>query len=232
MKTIKVLLVEDESILAKIIKEALEKRAIEVLVVPDGEVGLKTFYEYRPDIVVADIMMPKLDGFSMVKILRQNDKKTPILFLSAKSDVSDVVQGFEIGGNDYLKKPFSMEELIVRIKALLNRINDNPPAVQKAVYQIGDYTFDSLSQKLTHPQQEYLLSHREAEILRNLCANMNNVIENKPILLELWGDDNFFNTRSLHVFIVKIRKKLALDPRIQILNIRSVGYKLVCNKVI
>lgn len=223
--SIKVLLVEDEPALAMIIKDALEQRDFIVEIALDGNQGLESFHKMKPDIVVADIMMPKLDGFSMAQLIRKSDKSTPILFLSAKSKTEDVVQGFEIGGNDYLKKPFGMEELIVRIKALLNRTHHEAP--QNKIYQLGDYSFDPLHQKLVHSRKTEILSHREAAILERLCANQNNIVENKAVLMELWGDDSFFNTRSLHVFIVKLRKKLSLDPRIQIINIRGVGYKMI-----
>ncbi len=222
---IEVLLVEDEPALAMIVKDALEKREFLVTCAVNGNEGLELFHKKKPDIVVADIMMPKLDGFSMAQLIRQSDKQTPILFLSAKSKTEDVVQGFEIGGNDYLKKPFGMEELIIRIKSLLNRVQSEV-ALNK-VYQIGSYSFDPLQQQLTHPLKTETLSHREAVILERLCANQNNIVENKAILLELWGDDSFFNTRSLHVFIVKLRKKLSEDQRIQIINIRGIGYKMI-----
>lgn len=222
---IKVLLVEDEPALSMIIKDALEKRDFTVDCAANGDEGLEMFHKVNPDIVVADIMMPKLDGFSMAQLIRQVNKQTPILFLSAKSKTEDVVQGFEIGGNDYLKKPFGMEELIIRIKALLNRVQFEVP--QNKIYEIGDYTFDPLLQTLTHPAKTEALSHREASILERLCSNQNNIVENKAILMELWGDDSFFNTRSLHVFIVKLRKKLSLDSRIQIINIRGIGYKMI-----
>ncbi|MDR0824400.1 MAG: response regulator transcription factor [Prevotella sp.] len=225
MNAIKVLLVEDEPALSMIIKDALEKREFSVECAENGNVGLAMFHKRKPDIVVADIMMPKMDGFSMAQLIRQSDRQTPILFLSAKSRTDDVVQGFEIGGNDYLKKPFGMEELIIRIKALLNRVQTEIP--QDKIYQIGEYTFDPLQQKLTHPQSTEILSHREAAILERLCFNQNNIVENKAILMELWGDDSFFNTRSLHVFMVKLRKKLSLDSKIQIINIRGIGYKMI-----
>jgi len=222
---IKVLLVEDEPALSMIIKDALEKREFIVDCASNGNEGLEMFHKNNPDIVVADIMMPKLDGFSMTHLIRQSNKHTPILFLSAKSKTDDVVQGFEIGGNDYLKKPFGMEELIIRIKALLNRIQTQRP--QDKIYKIGEYTFDPTLQKLVHLEKEEMLSHREAAILERLCSNHNNIVENKAILMELWGDDSFFNTRSLHVFIVKLRKKLSYDPHIQIINIRGIGYKMI-----
>ena len=222
---IKVLLVEDEPALAMIIKDALEKREFTVDCAANGNEGLEMFHKLHPDIIVADIMMPKLDGFSMTQLIRQTDKHIPILFLSAKSKTDDVIQGFEIGGNDYLKKPFGMEELIVRIKSLLNRVQNE--VRKEKIYQIGEYTFDPVQQRLFHPQKVEVLSHREASILERLCANQNNIVENKAVLLELWGDDSFFNTRSLHVFIVKLRKKLSLDAHIQIINIRGIGYKMI-----
>ncbi|MDR3056804.1 MAG: response regulator transcription factor [Prevotella sp.] len=225
MNKIKVLLVEDEPALSMIVKDALEKREFSVECAENGNIGLEMFHKIKPDIVVADIMMPKMDGFSMAQLIRQSDKQTPILFLSAKSRTDDVVQGFEIGGNDYLKKPFGMDELIVRIKALFNRVQNEIP--QNKIYQIGEYTFDPIQQKLVHSQKTEILSHREAAILERLCSNQNNIVENKAVLMELWGDDSFFNTRSLHVFIVKLRKKLSFDSRIQIINIRGIGYKMI-----
>lgn len=221
----KLLLVEDESALAMIVKDVLEKENFRVEWANNGHEGLRLFHEFKPDIVVADIMMPLLDGLSMTAQIRQNDPDTPILFLSAKSRTEDVVQGFETGGNDYLKKPFSIDELIVRVKSLLNR-----NMIKKApeqVYQIGSYVFDTILQTLTRGEQTESLSHRETEILERLCKNRNNILDNRSVLLELWGDDDFFNTRSLHVFIVKLRKKLSKDSSVKIINVRGVGYKLV-----
>ncbi len=226
MKTqTKLLLVEDESALAMIIKDVLEKEDFLVEWAPNGNQGLKLFHEFQPDILVADIMMPQLDGLSMVQQIRQNNHQTPVLFLSAKSKTEDVVQGFETGGNDYLKKPFGMEELIVRIKSLLNK--DIRKKEEVKIYQVGKYTFDTILQTLTHENEVEHLSHRETEILERLCKNQNNILDNQSVLLELWGDDDFFNTRSLHVFIVKLRKKLSKDTNIRIINVRGVGYKLV-----
>jgi two-component system, OmpR family, response regulator TrcR len=225
---IKVLLVEDENILAGIIKDSLETRKFTVHCAHNGEEGLRMFHEICPDIVVADVMMPRMDGFAMAGLIRQTDKLTPILFLTSKSATSDVVKGFETGGNDYLKKPFGIEELIVRINALLNRIQIRQQT--NTVLQIGAYTFDSTRQVLYHAGTAGQLSHRESEILKRLYEKRNNVLENKTILLELWGDDNFFNTRSLNVFMVKLRKKLNADPSVQIVSIRGVGYKLIFNE--
>ena len=221
---IKLLLVEDESALAMIVKDVLEKEGFQVEWAANGNLGLKLFFEFKPNIVVADIMMPQLDGLGMTQQIRQHNRQVPILFLSAKSKTEDVVQGFETGGNDYLKKPFGMDELIVRIKGLLNR-NVSKKEEQKN-YIIGNYTFDTILQTLICEGSSETLSHRETEILERLCKNQNNILDNRSVLLELWGDDDFFNTRSLHVFIVKLRKKLSKDPAIKIINVRGVGYKL------
>ncbi len=225
-KKIKLLLVEDESSLSMIVRDVLEKQGFEVQCASNGNNGLKLFYEFQPDIVVTDIMMPQMDGITMTQLIRQNNKHTPIIFLTAKSKTEDVVQGFETGGNDYLKKPFGIEELIVRIKALLNR-NQTPQTEEQISFKIGKYEFNPVLQKLSFGDQSETLSHREAAILERLCKNQNQVMELKPVLIELWGDDDFFNTRSLHVFIVKLRKKLSKDQNIQIVNIRGIGYKLM-----
>ncbi len=226
MSKITVLLAEDELTLAHIVKDTLEQRDFQVTIAPNGEEALRLFFELKPDILVADIMMPRIDGYNLTKHIRQSDRKTPILFLSARSKAEDVVAGFETGGNDYLKKPFGMEELIVRIKVLLNRLQETSEPIP-ATYTVGDYRFNPVSQKLIHPFGTVTLSHRESAILERLCANHNHIVQNKAVLLELWGDDSFFNTRSLHVFIVKLRKYLSLDPRIRIINVRGVGYKLL-----
>jgi DNA-binding response OmpR family regulator len=221
---VKLLLVEDEPALSMIIRDVLEKEGFEVETAVNGNRGLERFFSFRPDIVVTDIMMPQLDGLSMTGQIRQSSREIPILFLSAKSKTEDVVQGFETGGNDYLKKPFAMDELIVRIKGLLNR--NIAKKEKQTVYAIGKYMFDTVHQTLSAGTSVENLSHRETEILERLCKSQNNILDNKSVLLELWGDDDFFNTRSLHVFIVKLRKKLSQDDRIKIINIRGVGYKL------
>ena len=185
------------------------------------------FFETRPDILIADVMMPKLDGFTMVKKIRQTDKVTPILFLTARSAINDVVEGFELGANDYLKKPFNMQELIVRIKALVGRIQVGEENQNQKEFNIGHYTFNSITQLLTYQGNSEELSHRESEILKRLCLNKNQVVETQSILLDLWGDDSFFNTKSLHVFITKLRHRLDKDPLIKIVNIRGIGYKLI-----
>ncbi len=223
---IKVLLVEDEPALAMIVRDVLSKQGFTVEWAPNGQIGLKKFHDFNPDIVVADIMMPELDGIGMIRQIRKVNKKIPVIFLSAKSKSEDVVQGFEAGGNDYLKKPFGMDELIIRIKSLLNR--EFSSKEKQTIYKIGNYTFDVIHQTLSINNTVEHLSHRETELLELLCLNKNSILEHKPVLLEFWGDDDFFSTRSLHGFIVKLRKKLAKDPDVNILNIRGTGYKLTC----
>lgn len=227
---INVLLVEDEETLALIIKDTLEGQGFFIRLAKDGEEGLRQFFEEKPDVLVADVMMPRMDGFEMVRRIRRQDKQTPVLFLTARSATNDVVEGFELGGNDYLKKPFGMQELIVRIKALLGRASrypaseNQPPATE---FEIGRYRFNATTQRLSYLGSETELSHRESEILRRLCKNRNEVTPMQDILIDLWGDDTFFNQRSLHVFITKLRHKLSRDERIRIVNVRGIGYKLI-----
>jgi len=225
-KKINVLLAEDEQTLAMIIKDTLEDTGLFSLrIAEDGEKGLKRFYEEKPDVVVTDVMMPRMDGFEMVRRIRQTDLLTPVLFLTARSAIKDVVEGFELGANDYLRKPFGMQELIVRIKALVNKpLSHSQP---ESRFDIGDYHFDSTTQILRYGVNETELSHRESEILKRLCRNLNEVVYSQDILLDLWGDDSFFNSRSLHVFITKLRHKLSKDEQIRIVNVRGTGYKLI-----
>lgn len=230
--TINVLLAEDEETLALIIKDTLEGQGFAIRLAKDGEEGIKKFAEQKPDVVVADVMMPRMDGFEMVRRIRRKDQQTPVLFLTARSAMNDVVEGFELGGNDYLKKPFGMQELIVRIKALLGRASHySAPEKQVSAteFEIGRYRFNAITQCLSYLGSKTELSHRESEILRRLCENRNEVTAMQDILIELWGDDTFFNQRSLHVFITKLRHKLARDERIRIVNVRGIGYKLIIN---
>ena len=229
MDKIKVLLVEDEQTLAMIIKDTLEGQNFIIHTAADGEEGLRMFFDLRPDVLVADVMMPRMDGFEMVRHIRQTDKRTPVLFLTARSSINDVVEGFELGANDYLKKPFGIQELIIRIKALMGKaflFTENKVANH---FEIGSYLFDPVAQTLLHAGTRQELSHRESEILKRLCENRNQVVNTQDVLLELWGDDSFFNSRSLHVFITKLRHKLSQDEQIRIVNVRGIGYKLIVN---
>lgn len=224
-KLIKVLLAEDEPSLGQIVKESLETRNFEVIHALDGEEAYKLYQNNIPDVLVLDVMMPKKDGFTLAKEIRQENKHIPIIFLTAKSQTKDVVEGFEHGGNDYLKKPFSMEELIVRIHALLDRVNLKND-VQNI--SIGSYIFNHTKQTLAYNNEKQTLTHKEAELLLHLTQKKNEVLDRTFILNKLWGDDDFFNARSMDVFISKLRKKLNQDENIQILNVRGYGYKLIC----
>ncbi len=225
MSKIKVLLAEDEPALGQIVQESLETRDFEVTLCTDGEQALKRFKEADFDILVLDVMMPKKDGFTLAKDVRELNEEVPIIFLTAKSQTADVVEGFSIGGNDYMKKPFSVEELIVRIHNLLGRSK-----LQKStqLLEIGDYTFDFPRQILRFRENDQNLTHREAHLLFHLVKNKNQVLDRSLILKKLWGDDDFFSGRSMDVFITKLRKKLSQDQHISIVNVRGFGYKLIC----
>jgi len=220
---VKILLAEDEPSLGQIIKESLETRNFEVLLCEDGEQAYKKYKSDNPLLLVLDVMMPKKDGFTLAKEIRNEDPDIPIIFLTAKSQVEDVVEGFNLGGNDYLKKPFSIEELIVRINALLNRNKENTSEEIK----VGSYIFNLKKQTLQFDDITENLTHREANLLYYLIKNKNQVLERSFILKKLWGDDDFFNARSMDVFITKLRKKLKSDTAIQIINVRGFGYKLI-----
>lgn len=221
----KLLLAEDETSLALIIKESLETRNFEVLVCHNGEDAFDCYIKECPEILVLDVMMPKKDGFSLAEDIRKLDKSVPIIFLTAKSQTQDVVDGFTIGANDYIKKPFSMEELIVRVNSLLGRIKNEK--IIKTI-TIGNYLFDPIKQQLSFESSHKTLTHRESSLLSLLIENKNEIIDRSVILKKIWGDDDFFSGRSMDVFITKLRKKLSNDPNIQIINIRSQGYKLIC----
>lgn len=222
---IKILLAEDEISLGQIVKESLELRNFEVVYCMDGEEAMKQYQAEKPELLVLDVMMPKKDGFTLAKEIRNIDKKTPIIFLTSKSQTKDVIEGFGHGGNDYLKKPFSMEELIVRIMALLERIKLQQ---DEESIPVGIYVFNKTKQQLSLDGSIITLTHRESELLFHLTQNRNDVLDRTMILKKLWGDDDFFNARSMDVFITKLRKKLSADASIQILNVRGYGYKLVC----
>ena len=225
MSKVKVLLAEDEASLGMIVKESLETRNFEVYHALNGDEALQIYNSEKPDVLVLDVMMPKKDGFTLAQEIRQKNKYIPIIFLTAKSQTSDVLEGFQMGGNDYLKKPFSMEELIVRIKALLNRVELKSNVEQ---IKIGEYSFNFTKQTLNYKEQTEQLTHREAELLFYLFEKKNEVLDRSFILNKLWGNDDFFNARSMDVFISKLRKKLKNDESIQILNVRGFGYKLIC----
>jgi len=224
---INILLAEDEPALGQIIKESLETRNFKVTLCINGEEAYSEYKKTQPKLLVLDVMMPKKDGFTLAKEIRLEDTAIPIIFLTAKSQTQDVVEGFSIGGNDYLKKPFSMEELIVRINALLDR-----SLLQKKteIILIGNYTFNFPKQTLQFngSSETVMLTHREAHLLFHLYNTKNEVLDRSFILKKLWNNDDFFSGRSMDVFISKLRKKLKQDQNIQIVNVRVYGYKLIC----
>ncbi|MFC4874454.1 response regulator transcription factor [Negadavirga shengliensis] len=225
-KAIKVLLAEDEVSLGTIIKESLESRGFEVSYCQDGESALATYMAKKPDILVLDVMMPKKDGFILADSIRKRDSHVPIIFLTARSRTEDVVAGFRHGANDYIKKPFSMEELIVRIEAAVRRSSQNPG--REEWVRIGDYRFHPEKQQLKHGEEAFYLTYRESQLLFALYQYRNSLADRSLILKELWGSDDFFNARSMDVFITKLRKKLQKDPKVQLINVRGYGYKLLC----
>ena len=223
---IKLLLAEDEQTLAGIIRDTLSDTGFEVSLAYDGEQALKILRSSRPDIVVTDIMMPAMDGFTFVEHLRRIDPALPVIFLSARSSAEDVVHGFGLGAGDYLRKPFAMSELVVRIKALLGR-NPLPGETRQSVYTLGRYRFDPERALLHSDQEHQVLSGRESELLHYLVRNKGRIVPTRTLLLDLWGDDGYFNSRSLHVFITKLRRRLAGDSSLSIVNVRGIGYKLL-----
>ncbi|MFT3702210.1 MAG: response regulator transcription factor [Agriterribacter sp.] len=228
MSKTKILYVEDEIFLAKIVKESLESRGYEVLLEMDGGEAVAKFTKTTPDICLLDIMLPNKDGFSIAEEIRQLDNAMPIIFLTAKTQTTDLVKGFHTGANDYIRKPFSMEELIVRIEnALRNRSGGAASGVQKDNITIGSYSFNPHRQTLTDNTEERKLSFRESELLRLLYENRERIIDRRDILNVLWGSDSFFNSRTLDVYITKIRGYLKSDATLQIITVKGIGYRFV-----
>ncbi len=224
MDNIKMLLAEDETALATIIKESLETRNFDVTVAENGKAAFELYQKNKFDVLVLDVMMPEKDGFTLTQDIRQENNSIPIIMLTSKSQTADVVFGFKNGANDYLKKPFSIEELIVRIESLLGRQNQN---VLNKKINIGTYAFNFSKQTLEHNQELQTLTFMEAQLLLMLIEHKNDIVARSVILKKIWGSDTFFNGRSLDVFITKIRKKLSSDPNIKIINSRGHGYKIV-----
>ena len=224
MKRDKVLLVEDDSTLSFIIQDALIREGFDVVCASNGEAGLKLFKESKPDIVLADVMMPKVDGFSMVKQLRLVAPSIPVLFLTARTALEDVVRGFEIGANDYLRKPFQILELVVRIKALLKR---NLQGIQEDTNTtLCDCALDFALQRLSVKSETMELTHTEAVIMDELFRHPNEVVEAKTLMYRIWQNDDYNNLNRLHGFIYKLRKYLSKSTQLELLNVRGIGYKL------
>lgn len=231
MKKVKVLYVEDEPFLGKIVSESLESRQFDVHLVADGGEVMAAFVQFQPDICVLDVMLPQRDGFSLGRDIRELDAQIPIIFLTAKNQTQDVVQGFESGGNDFIRKPFSQEELIVRIQNLLRMSGALLTASKPSdgLIRLGRYRFAPLRQELKLGEESRSLSHRETQLLEILSARPNEIISRKDVLQEVWGNDSFFNSRNLDVYITRLRDYLKEDSAVQILTLKGVGYRLVCS---
>nr|WP_294792838.1 response regulator transcription factor [uncultured Mucilaginibacter sp.] len=229
MTLTRVLLIEDELVLAEIVRESLQSRGFAVAHAATVKDALQLYSEHTPEIIILDVMLPDGDGFSFAKRIRNTDIDIPIIFLTSRSLPEDVVEGFESGGNDYLKKPFSLEELIIRMKALLSKnrlaININPESRNT---KIGDYLFQYPKGVLSFKGVQRALTTRECEILQLLILNRNQILSRQTLLLTFWDNDDYFSGRSLDVFITKLRNYLKHDPGVSILNIRGQGYKLIC----
>ena len=228
MEKHKLLIVEDDPNLGEILKEYLELKGYDTVLCPDGDAGSKRFNQDVFDLCILDIMMPKKDGFTLAKEIRLSDKKTPIVFLTAKSMKEDTIEGFKIGADDYLTKPFSMEELLLRLKAILRRASVKDLSINELKqFEFGRFNFLSDKQLLKIDNTEIKLTTKENELLKLLCVSKDEVLVRSIALKKIWHDDTYFNARSMDVYITKLRKHLKLDKNVQILTIHGQGFKLV-----
>ncbi|GAB6393840.1 MAG: transcriptional regulatory protein RprY [Bacteroidales bacterium] len=223
---IKILFCEDDENLGLLLREYLEAKGYVTDLFPDGEAGYKGFTKDKYDLCVLDIMMPKMDGFTLAQEIRSIDHEIPIIFLTAKTMKEDILEGFKIGADDYLTKPFSMEELLLRIEAILRRVKGKKLR-EVPSYKLGNFVFDPQKQTLSIGDNVTKLTTKECELLSLLCAHANDVLERNYALKTIWVDDNYFNARSMDVYITKLRKLLKDDPDVEIINIHGKGYKLV-----
>lgn len=226
----KLLIVEDDPNLGQILTEYLALKGFETQLRVDGEEGLKAFYEDKFDLCVLDLMMPKKDGFTLAKEIRQVNTDIPIVFLTAKSMKQDIIQGFEIGADDYITKPFSMEELLARINAVLRRTTIDNEKLERTSFDLGQYHFDYTKRLLVRDSVEQKLTSKENDLLRLLCLNEGKVLERTHALKAIWDDDNYFNARSMDVYIAKLRKHLKEDDSIEIMNVHGRGFRFVVHK--
>lgn len=223
-----ILLAEDDQNLGGILKSYLEAKGFPTNLSVDGKEALENFKRGVFAFCILDVMMPVMDGFTLAKEIRKIDKKVPILFLTAKAMQEDKIMGFEVGADDYLTKPFSMEELLMRIKAILRRYNEsNENKPENSIFEFGNYTFDYNRQILIYNSKDQKLTSKEAELLKLLCENINNVLDRSVALNKIWFDDSYFNARSMDVYITKLRKYLKEDDSVNLINVHGVGFKLV-----
>ncbi len=222
----KILLCEDDENLGMLLREYLQAKGLNVDLMPDGEAGLKAFAKDKYDLCVLDVMMPKKDGFTLAQDIRNLNADMPIIFLTAKTMKEDILEGFKLGADDYISKPFSMEELMFRMEAILRRVKGKK-AKEVSVYNIGRFVFDTQKQMLSIDGKDTKLTTKESELLTLLASNANNILERNYALKTIWIDDNYFNARSMDVYITKLRKHLKEDPTVGIINIHGKGYKLI-----
>ncbi|MDD4488995.1 MAG: response regulator transcription factor [Paludibacter sp.] len=223
---VKILLCEDDENLGMLLREYLQTKGYDADLQPDGEAGYKAFTRGKYDLCVLDVMMPKKDGFALAADIRSINTDVPIIFLTAKSMKEDILQGFKLGADDYLSKPFSMEELLSRIESILRRVRGKK-VKDVVIFNIGAFTFDAQKQTLAFDGETKKLTTKESELLRLLASNANNILERNYALKSIWEDDNYFNARSMDVYITKLRKLLKDDPNVAIINIHGKGYKLI-----
>ena len=225
-ETIKILLCEDDENLGMLLREYLQAKGYSTVLCPDGEQGFKEFTKNKYDIAVLDVMMPKKDGFTLAQDIRQANADLPIIFLTAKTLKEDILEGFKIGADDYITKPFSMEELVFRVEAILRRVRGKKTK-ESTLYHIGKFVFDTQKQLITIGDQQTKLTTKENELLALLCSHANEILQRDFALKTIWIDDNYFNARSMDVYITKLRKHLKDDDQIEIINIHGKGYKLI-----
>lgn len=224
---IKILLAEDDENLGLLLKEYLIAKGYDTDLYPDGEMAYHGFMRNHYNLCLLDVMMPKKDGFTLATDIRMVNADIPVIFLTAKNLKEDVIEGFKIGADDYMTKPFSMEELIFRIEAILRRVSNDSQASDQTIFQIGKFSFDTRKQILSHDDIEVKLTTKESELLRLLASNANKVLERNYALKAIWVDDNYFNARSMDVYITKLRKHLKEDEKVEIINVHGKGYKLI-----
>ncbi|MBN1158824.1 MAG: response regulator transcription factor [Bacteroidales bacterium] len=227
MQKLRILLVEDDENLGTLLREYLIAKSYEVDLFVNGEKAYKSFVRTHYDLCILDIMMPVKDGYTLAREIRITSGEIPIIFLTAKSMKEDIIEGFKAGADDYITKPFSMEELIFRVEAILRRIKKDTKGAMLNEYKIGAYMFYPNTQMLKLGKQEQKLTTKESDLLKLLCANKNNVLDRNYALKTIWIDDNYFNARSMDVYVAKLRKYLKDDPKVQIINVHGKGFKLV-----
>lgn len=228
MNKTRILLAEDDHNLGSLLQEYLIAKGYDVTLAKDGNQGLDIFLSQEFDFCILDVMMPKKDGFSLAKEIRTKNPEIPILFLTAKSMQEDTIKGFEVGADDYMTKPFSMEELLLRIKAILKRTKKGDINPESEVFKVGNFEFNSLQHELKAGEEKYKLTTKESDLLKLFCQNQNKTVSRSYALKLIWGDDSYFNARSMDVYITKLRKYLKSDASIQIMNLHGEGFKLVC----